>query len=298
MIRTSQTLLLCYLDIFGGFFSSLPMASSLVQEDSGGKSLFTALASSSFLLVVLIWIGPIFEPLPVCILASIILASLKGVIQKIGDFKKYWDRSRWDGFVWLVTFLSTVLIDVDMGLLVGIGASIMAVMARGCIPEVVVLQQNPSGEAWLDRRMYKTRKNGPKVMQVSGPIQFVTSGYLGLQITREMGSIQNCVELTQVVATSGDINDSGILDVSNLDTDNCEKDGNQNIVLDLSQVPFIDVNGTKIIQRVAEQIVKGGGKVAISGANHTVAMVLNKANVMENIEDLMYPTYMDAVAFW
>ena len=126
----------------------------------------------------------------------------------------------------------------------------------------------------------------------------MTSGYLGLQITREMGSIQNSVELTQVVATSGDINDSGILDVSNLDTDNCEKDGNQNIVLDLSQVPFIDVAGTKIIQRVVKQIVKVGGKVAISGANHTVAMVLNKANVMENIEDLMYPTYMDAVAFW
>ena len=292
-------------NIFGGFFSSLPMASSLarslVQEDSGGKSLITALASSSFLLVVLLWIGPIFEPLPVCILASIILASLKGVIQKIQDFKKFWDRSRWDGFVWMATFLSTVLIDVDMGLIVGIGASMMAVMVRGCIPKVVVLQQNPNGEAWLDRRTYRT-KDGPKVMQVSGPINFLTSPVLGLQINREFiksdGSILNSAELTQVVATSGDANDSGILDVNNLDTDNTSNDGNKDIVLDLTQVPFIDVAGAKTIQRVAEQIMKGGGKMAISGANHTVVMVLEKANVMENIEAMMYPTYMDAVAFW
>ena len=301
-------------NIFGGFFSSLPMASSLarslVQEDSGGKSLITAVASSSFLLVVLLWIGPIFEPLPVCILASIIMASLKGVIQKMGDFLKFWNRSGWDGFVWMVTFLSTVLIDVDMGLVVGIGASMMAVMVRGCIPDVVVLQQNPNGQAWLDRRIYRT-KVGAKVMQVSGPIHFLTSGYLELQINREIlksdGSILNSVELTQVVATSEDVNDSGILDVNNLDADNCEKDqqiensskdGNKDIVLDLDQVAFIDISGAKAIKRVAEQIMKGGGKMAISGANHTVVMVMEKANVMESIEPLMYPTYMDAVAFW
>ena len=337
-------------NIFGGFFSCLPMASSLarslVQEDSGGKSLFTAVASSSFLLVVLLWIGPIFEPLPVCILASIILASLKGVIQKMADFKKYWDRSRWDGFVWMATFLSTVLIDVDMGLVVGIGASMIAVMFRGCIPKVVVLQQDPMGEAWLDRRIYRTSNNGAKIMQVSGPIHFLTSGYLELQITREMeksdGSIQSSGELTEVVETKEEIteilkgsmcniDDSGInlsesinytddedakntsnygqnmkvLDVSNLDRDIYENDlkkentlkgGTKDIVLDLSQVTFIDMAGAKTVQRVTEQIVNGGGKVAISGVNFSVAVMLDKANI--NKEARVYPTYKDAVAFW
>ena len=189
-------------NIFGGFFSSLPMASSLarslVQEDSGGKSLLASLASSVFLLVVLLWIGPIFEPLPVCILASIILASLKGVILKMADFKKYWDRSRWDGFVWMVTFLATVLIDVDMGLVVGIIASIMAVMVKGSIPRVVILQKDPRGEAWLDRKLYRTSNNGGKIVQVSGPIHFLTSGYLELQISREMEKIEEVTTSVEV----------------------------------------------------------------------------------------------------
>ena len=62
--------------------------------------------------------------------SSIILASLKGVILKIVDFTKYCERSRWDGIVWMVTFLSTVLIDVDIGLIVKIIASVMVVMVN------------------------------------------------------------------------------------------------------------------------------------------------------------------------
>ena len=40
------------------------------------------------------------------------------------------ERSRWDGFVWMVTFLSTILIDVNIGLVVGIIGSVMVVMVN------------------------------------------------------------------------------------------------------------------------------------------------------------------------
>jgi len=419
-------------NIFGGFFSSLPMASSLarslVQEDAGAKSLLTAVASSSFLLVVLLWIGPVFEPLPVCILASIILASLKGVILKMQDFKKYWERSKWDGVVWMTTFLATVLIDVDMGLMIGIFTSMMAVMVRGCIPKVVVLQQDPRGEAWLDRKLYRTSNKGAKVLEVSGPIHFLTCGYLELQLTREMektvgdqempNNLEGCDnvayvtsreevaiknlqgkdgsgELSEIIETRGETpeilrdskykrEDSGIdddssvsikyidneedyaidgdldrsrksssnsnhstdtsnkshnisiyqnslkqdkysgddideekhrnsnfqnnciLNASNLDKDIYQiemkrkqslKGSSEDIVLDLSQVTFIDMAGAKSIQRITEQVVREGGRVAVSGMGPRVKVALDKANVLDKI-GMVYPTYRDAVQFW
>ena len=44
-------------NIFGGFPKASFLTRSLVQEDSGGKSLFTAHATSAFLTFVLFWIG-------------------------------------------------------------------------------------------------------------------------------------------------------------------------------------------------------------------------------------------------
>lgn len=55
-------------NIFGSFFSCMPFTASLsrstIQQVVGGKSQIASLVSCSLLLIVLLWIGPLFEPLP------------------------------------------------------------------------------------------------------------------------------------------------------------------------------------------------------------------------------------------
>ena len=72
-------------NLVGAFFLCLPMSASLsrslVQERSGCKTLLTALVSSLTLLAVIFSLASLFEPLPVCVLASIILASLVGMVR-------------------------------------------------------------------------------------------------------------------------------------------------------------------------------------------------------------------------
>ena len=74
-------------NIVGSFLLCLPMSASLsrslVQERSGCRSLLTGLISSLALLAVILSLGPLFEPLPVCVLASIILASLSGMFRQV-----------------------------------------------------------------------------------------------------------------------------------------------------------------------------------------------------------------------
>ena len=90
-------------NILGSFFSCLPMSGSLsrslVQEASGCKSQLTSLVSAMLLLSVLLFLGPLFQPLPVCVLAAIILSSLTGIIKKVADVQKFWSRSTVDGLV-------------------------------------------------------------------------------------------------------------------------------------------------------------------------------------------------------
>ena len=86
-------------NILGSFFSCLPMSGSLsrslVQEASGCKTQLTSLISAMLLLSVLLFLGPYFQPLPVCVLAAIILASLTGIMKKVADIHKFWSAPQW-----------------------------------------------------------------------------------------------------------------------------------------------------------------------------------------------------------
>lgn len=55
-------------NIFGSFFSCLPFSASLsrsmIQAGVGGKTQIASIISCILLSIVLLWIGPFFEPLP------------------------------------------------------------------------------------------------------------------------------------------------------------------------------------------------------------------------------------------
>ena len=131
-------------NLLGSFLSCLPMSASLsrslVQETSGCKSMLTSLTSSLALIAVILSLAHLFQPLPVCVLAAIILASLAGMFRKMTDVKKFWSRSPYDGVLWLVTFLATVLVDVDIGLGVGVSLSILIILVRSSVPTVSVME--------------------------------------------------------------------------------------------------------------------------------------------------------------
>lgn len=66
-------------NIFGSFFSCMPVSASLsrslIQQTVGGRTQIASIVSCLILLTILLWIGPFFEPLPRCVLASIIVVS-------------------------------------------------------------------------------------------------------------------------------------------------------------------------------------------------------------------------------
>lgn len=55
-------------NIIGGLFSCVPngtsLSRSLIQEQTGGKSQIASVVSAVLILIVLLWIGPVFEVLP------------------------------------------------------------------------------------------------------------------------------------------------------------------------------------------------------------------------------------------
>jgi len=179
-------------NLVGSIFSCIPMAGSLsrsvVQEASGCRTLLTSLTSALLLLSVMLYLGPFFLPLPVSVLASIIVASLYSIFLKVGEVGKYWTLNVYEGCIWLLTFCSTVFIDIDYGLIIGVISTLALTAVQGLTPRVRVLEQTVEEDScvWLDNQLFKTR-GGTKVVQINGPLHFLALDMVRARIRAELG---------------------------------------------------------------------------------------------------------------
>ena len=64
------------------------------------------------------------------VLGSIIVVALKSMLFQYEDMPKFWKRSRLDGLLWIGSFLATVILDIDTGLVVGIALNLLLLIYR------------------------------------------------------------------------------------------------------------------------------------------------------------------------
>lgn len=167
-VRSNQELLAQGVsNVTGSFFSCMPVAASLsrsmIQESVGGETQLANVISCVWLLFIMLWIGPFFEPLPLSVLASIIVVALKGMFIQYRDFLKAWKVSKLDALVWMASFLSVVVVDIDIGLGVGVVASITVLLYRGHCPSHATLGRLPGTEIYVDVKAYPTAMEEPGI---------------------------------------------------------------------------------------------------------------------------------------
>jgi len=77
------------------------------------------------------------------------------MLLQIKDFPRHWHLSRWDGFVWGVTFLTTLFVQISVGLAAGVAASLLSVAAQGLRPRASILGRLPGTDLYLDMKRHK-----------------------------------------------------------------------------------------------------------------------------------------------
>ncbi|PKK17205.1 hypothetical protein A306_00000075 [Columba livia] len=121
-------------NFLGGFFQcfaiSCSMSRSLVQESTGGNSQVAGVIASLVILVTILKIGELFRDLPKAILAAIIIINLKGMFKQFADLPMLWKSNRVDLMVWIVTFVATLLLNLDIGLGASVAFGLLTVIFR------------------------------------------------------------------------------------------------------------------------------------------------------------------------
>ncbi|XP_068453338.1 solute carrier family 26 member 6-like [Clinocottus analis] len=179
----------------GGFFQCYSVTSSLsrslVQESTGGKTQVAGLISSIIVLVTVLKIGSLFSDLPKAVLSTIVFVNLKGMFKQFTDVPLLWKTNKVDLLVWLVTFVSTILLNLDIGLAVSIGFSMLTIIFRTQLPRYSILGHVAGTDLYLDTETYKEAKEIPgiKIFRSSSTI-FYTNAEMYLEALQEKSGIE------------------------------------------------------------------------------------------------------------
>uniref|UniRef100_A0A2K6FBP0 Solute carrier family 26 member 6 n=1 Tax=Propithecus coquereli TaxID=379532 RepID=A0A2K6FBP0_PROCO len=168
-------------NLIGGIFQCFPvscsMSRSLVQESTGGNTQVAGAISSLFILLVIVKLGELFKDLPKAVLAATIIVNLKGMLMQFTDICSLWKANRADLLIWLVTFVATILLNLDLGLAVAIVFSLLLLVVRTQLPHYSVLGQLPDTDVYRDVAEYSEAKEVPgvKIFRSSATLYFANA---------------------------------------------------------------------------------------------------------------------------
>ncbi|XP_076248256.1 prestin isoform X2 [Calliopsis andreniformis] len=275
-------------NLVGSFFSCMPftasLSRSLIQQTVGGHTQLASVISCGLLISVLLWIGPFFEPLPRCVLASIIVVALKGMLMKVTEFKKFWKLDKADGVIWAVTFTSVVLLDVEYGLLIGIVLCIGKLILVSVRPYTCTLALVPGTELYLDTKRYKgtVELPGIKIFHYSGSLNFACRQHFRDEVYRATGLVPR-------TETSGSFRHDELREIKKL----------RILILDFSAVSHIDLAGATTLGNLINEYCEIDISVYVTSCSGPVYEMMRKCNLSEYKGGLfaVFPTVADAVHF-
>lgn len=282
-------------NVFGSFFCCAPFCASLsrsyIQYQAGAKTCITSVVSAILILFVLLWIGPFFEQLPRCVLASIIVVSLKGMFMQVKELNKFWRLSQLDAMVWLVTFVVTMFVNIDIGLGAGLLASLGALFIRSQNSYVCLLGKVLDTDLYLDIKRYRAAEELPgiKIFHYCGGLNFATKNLFRSKLFRKIGYLKP-------TETAHD-EDNNLTKNESFEWDPNISHRVQCVIIDMTALSYVDAPGIKCLVAIKKDLAASHITVLLAGANGPVLEMIEKYNSLETDQLQMetFPTVHDAV---
>jgi len=169
-IRADQELIALGISKIGGtFFQSIPTSGSFtrsaVNHESGARSGFASIFTATLVGLTLLFLTPLFYYLPKAILAAIILLSVKSLFDW-KEAKHLWQTHRSDFYMMLTTFIVTLVLGIEQGVLAGVILSICMVLYRSSKPHIAILGKLPSSINYRNIDRFESAKEPEDILVI------------------------------------------------------------------------------------------------------------------------------------
>ena len=158
-IRPNQELIALGLsNMVGSFFKAYPSTSSFsrsaINQESGAKTGMAALISVIMVMLTLLFLTPLFYHLPKTVLAAIIIVAVFGLV----NFKEaafLWRANNLDFWLMMATFIATLLLGIEYGIMVGVILSLIVLIFRTSRPYVTELGKVPNSNFYRNKNRFE-----------------------------------------------------------------------------------------------------------------------------------------------
>jgi SulP family sulfate permease len=142
----------------GSFFQSFPVTGGFsrtaVNDQAGAKTTMASIISALIVALTLLFLTPLFYYLPKAILASVIMMAVFGLI----DYKEalfLWKTDRLDFWLLIISFLATLILGIEQGILIGVVLSLVMVIYNTAYPHYAELGKIPGSSVYRNKNRFK-----------------------------------------------------------------------------------------------------------------------------------------------
>ncbi|KAM9165457.1 anion exchange transporter isoform 3-T4 [Pangshura tecta] len=244
-------------NVIPSFFFCIPSAAAMGRTallySTGAKTQVACLISCILILVVIYVIGPMLYWLPMCVLASVIVVGLKGMLMQFRDLKKYWNVDKIDWSIWVSTYVFTVCFAANVGLLYGVVCTIVIVIFRFQRAKTLSLKNMKEVECKFKTEADCESLQQVKIISVNNPLVFLNAkkfhNDLIKIIQKDSASTQphddpNKCEQNTLLNPVSNGNCHGELSLQPCPNERCA------VILDCSGLTFFDYTGVSVLLQI------------------------------------------------
>lgn len=244
--------------IFNCYTTTGSFSRSAVNDSVGAKTPLSNFVTGILVLIVLVALTPVFTNMSKNVQGAIIIIGVMGLLQ-YEDFIELWKVSKLDWLVWVFTFLFTLFLGVEVGILVGVGVSLVLVIYKTAFPRITSLGKLPETNIYRNIAMYPDAEEpqGMILFRIDAPIFFANiEGIKDFLIDK----------LARAKAAH-------------------EKVGDQvrYVIIDLSPSPDIDVAGLHMFEELIKDLKSQNIHLILANPSKTVLVMLVRGDLIAEL---------------
>uniref|UniRef100_A0A8D2LBX7 STAS domain-containing protein n=1 Tax=Varanus komodoensis TaxID=61221 RepID=A0A8D2LBX7_VARKO len=286
------------------FASCAALTKTLLKESTGCHTQISSLVSSAVLLLVLLWIAPLFYSLQTCILGVVTIVNLRGALRKFADTPKMWRISKMDTVVWWVTMLSSSLISTELGLLVGVCFALLCIIFRTQRPRATLLGKVNDSDIYEDQFTYKKISSieNIKIFRFDTSLYYANKDYFKTSLFERTGvnpslvaAIQKKSEAKAKVILDKDENcfssKFNCLKVTKRRATKtsaevcCPPVDMHTLIIDCGAMQFLDSVGLGVLKETRQDYKNIGVQVLLANCNPSIRHLLQVGGWLTGMED-------------
>jgi len=237
--------------LLSGFGVTGSLSKSGANDSAGGKTEMSSLFQAFLILLTMLFLASLFTNLPEAVLGAIVIAAVIPLIE-VDGLKRLYRVQRAEFWLAIAALLGVLTFGTLQGIFIGVGLSLLLLIARASHPKIPTLGKKPDEESFYsteDHPDYETYP-GLVVLRFQGTLYFATANTLRERI-REL-----------VVGADPPVKD---------------------VVIDMVAVSFIDTEGADMIETVTEEMGRDRIQIHLAHVHDDVRAFLKEAGTEEVI---------------